>query len=137
MPEVTVKIGDRPFKVACPAGEESQLEAASAKLNAEAKVLIAHSGRVPESQMLLMSGLMLADRAIALEEKVKAAEVEMNSLRQSNKNIAPEIKTILKEVKVTAVPEKLLESLAELSARAEAAADDLEQKIAQPGYLTD
>ena len=137
MPEVTIKIGDRPFKVACPAGEESQLEAASAKLNAEAKVLIAHSGRVPESQMLLMSGLMLADRAIALEEKVKAAEIEMSSLRQSNKNIAPEIKTVLKEVKVTAVPEKLLESLAELSARAEAAADDLEQKIAQPGYLTD
>ena len=137
MPEVTIKIGDRPFKVACPAGEENQLEAASAKLNVEAKVLIAHSGRVPESQMLLMSGLMLADRAIALEEKVKAAEIEMSSLRQSNKNIAPEIKTILKEVKVTAVPEKLLESLAELSARAEAAADDLEQKIAQPGYLTD
>ncbi len=137
MPEVTIKIGDRPFKVACPAGEESQLEAASAKLNAEAKVLIAHSGRVPESQMLLMSGLMLADRAIALEEKVKAAEVEMNSLRQSNKNITPEIKTVIKEVKVTAVPEELLESLAELSARAEAAADDLEQKIAQPGYLTD
>lgn len=137
MPEVTIKIGDRPFKVACPAGEESQLEAASAKLNVEAKVLIAHSGRVPESQMLLMSGLMLADRAIALEEKVKAAEIEMSSLRQSNKNIAPEIKTVLKEVKVTAVPEELLESLAELSARAEAAADDLEQKIAQPGYLTD
>lgn len=137
MPEVTIKIGDRPFKVACPAGEENQLEAASAKLNVEAKVLIAHSGRVPESQMLLMSGLMLADRAIALEEKVKAAEVEMSSLRQSNKNIAPEIKTVLKEVKVTAVPKELLESLAELSARAEAAADDLEQKIAQPGYLTD
>ena len=137
MPEVTIKIGDRPFKVACPAGEENQLEAASAKLNAEAKVLIAHSGRVPESQMLLMSGLMLADRAIALEEKVKAAEVEMSSLRQSNKNITPEIKAVIKEVKVTAVPEELLESLAELSARAEAAADDLEQKIAQPGYLTD
>ena len=137
MPEVTIKIGDRPFKVACPAGEENQLEAASAKLNVEAKVLIAHSGRVPESQMLLMSGLMLADRAIALEEKVKAAEVEMSSLRQSNKNITPEIKTVIKEVKVTAVPEELFESLAELSARAEAAADDLEQKIAQPGYLTD
>ena len=137
MPEVTIKIGDRPFKVACPAGEENQLEAASAKLNVEAKVLIAHSGRVPESQMLLMSGLMLADRAIALEEKVKAAEVEMSSLRQSNKNITPEIKTVIKEVKVNSVPEELLESLAELSARAEAAADDLEQKIAQPGYLTD
>jgi cell division protein ZapA len=132
MPDVTIKIGDRPFTVACPAGEESQLEAASSKLNAEAKVLITHSGRVPESQMLLMSGLMLADRAIALEEKLKAAEVEMSSLRQSIENKAPEIRTVIEEVKVTSVPEELLESLAELSARAEAAADDLEEKIAQP-----
>ena len=132
MPEITIKIGDRSFKVACPVGEESQLESASAKLNVEAKVLIDHSGRVPESQMLLMSGLMLADRALALEEKVKAAEVEMNGFRQSIKNKAPEIKTVIKEVKVISVPEELLESLAELSARAEAAADDLEEKIAQP-----
>jgi cell division protein ZapA len=132
MPDVTIKIGDRPFTVACPAGEESQLEAASSKLNAEAKVLITHSGRVPESQMLLMSGLMLADRAIALEEKLKAAEVEMSSLRQSIENKAPEIRTVIEEVKVTSVPEELLESLAELSARAEAAADDLEEKIAKP-----
>jgi cell division protein ZapA len=132
MPDVTIKIGDRTFTVACPAGEESQLEAASSKLNAEAKVLITHSGRVPESQMLLMSGLMLADRAIALEKKLKAAEVEMSSLRQSIENKAPEIRTVIEEVKVTSVPEELLESLAELSARAEAAADDLEEKIAQP-----
>ena len=132
MPEITIKIGDRSFKVACPVGEENQLEAASAKLNVEAKVLIDHSGRLPESQMLLMSGLMLADRALALEEKVKAAEVEMNGFRQSIKNKAPEIKTVIKEVKVISMPEELLESLAELSARAEAAADDLEEKIAQP-----
>ena len=132
MPDVTIKIGDRPFTVACPAGEESQLEAASSKLNAEAKVLITHSGRVPESQMLLLSGLMLADRAIALEKKLKAAEVEMSSLHQNIENKTPEIRTVIEEVKVTSVPEELLESLAELSARAEAAADDLEEKIAQP-----
>ena len=132
MPDVTIKIGDRPFTVACPAGEESQLEAASSKLNAEAKVLITHSGRVPESQMLLMSGLMLADRAIALEKKLKVAELEISSLRQSIENKAPEIITVIEEVKVTSVPEELLESLAELSARAEAAADDLEEKIAKP-----
>ena len=70
MPEVTVIIGERSFTVACTAGEESQLEACSVKLNAEANVLVAHSGKMQESQMLLMSGLMLADRAISLEENV-------------------------------------------------------------------
>ena len=132
MPEVTVKIGDRPFTVACPAGEESQLEAASTKLNDEAKVLLAHAGGMPESQMLLMSGLMLADRVLALEEKVKIAEAKVEALRQSSKNISPETKTIIEKVKVEIVSEKLLESLSELSAWAEAAADNLEQKLAQP-----
>lgn len=131
MPEVTIKIGERPFKVACPDGEESQLEAARAILNAEAQVLVAHAGRMPEAQMLLMSGLMLADRAIALEEKVKAVEAEIELMRQILKDTPPGIKTLTKEVEVAVIPAELLESLAELSARAEAAADNLEEKAAQ------
>ena len=132
MPEVTIKIGDRPFTVACPAGEKSQLEAASTKLNDEAKVLLAHAGGMPESQILLMSGLMLADKALALEEKVKIAEAEVESLRLNNKNISPQIKNIIEKVKVDTFPEELLKTLSDLSARAEAAADNLEQKLAQP-----
>ena len=132
MPEVTIKIGERPFKVACPDGEESQLEAARAILNAEAQVLVAHAGRMPEAQMLLMSGLMLADRAIALEEKVKAVEAEIELMRQILKDTPTGIKTLTKEVEVTVIPAELLESLAELSARAESAADNLEEKAAQP-----
>ena len=131
MPEVTIKIGERPFKVACTDGEESQLEAARAILNAEAQVLVAHAGRMPEAQMLLMSGLMLADRAIALEEKVKAVEAEIELMRQILKDTPPGIKTLTKEVEVTVIPAELLESLAELSARAESAADNLEEKAAQ------
>ena len=131
MPEVTIKIGERPFKVACPDGEESQLEAARAILNAEAQVLVAHAGRMPEAQMLLMSGLMLADRAIALEEKVKAVEAEIELMRQILKDTPPGIKTLTKEVEVSVIPAELLEILAELSARAEAAADNLEEKAAQ------
>ena len=132
MPEVIIKIGERPFTVACPDGEESQLEAARAILNAEAQVLVAHAGRMPEAQMLLMSGLMLADRAIALEEKVKAVEAEIELMRQILKDTPPGIKTLTKEVEVTVIPAELLESLAELSARAESAADNLEEKAAQP-----
>jgi len=77
MPEVTIKIGQRPYTVNCPAGEEPQLQMARAALDAEASTLLAHAGRVPEAQMLLMSGLMLADRTLALEEKLKAAEAAL------------------------------------------------------------
>ena len=39
MPEITIKIGQRPYTVNCPAGEELQLEKARAALDAEASTL--------------------------------------------------------------------------------------------------
>ena len=131
MPEVTIKIGQRPYTVNCPAGEEPQLQKAREALDAEASSLLAQVGRVPEAQMLLMSGLMLADRTVALQDQLRQAQEALEQAQRSAHEIAPEIKTVIKEVEVPVVPQALLESLAELSARAEAAADDLEERLAQ------
>ena len=131
MPEVTIKIGQRPYTVNCPAGEEPQLQKAREALDAEASSLLAQVGRVPEAQMLLMSGLMLADRTLALQDQLRQAQEALEQAQRSAHEIAPEIKTVIKEVEVPVVPPALLESLAELSARAEAAADDLEERFAQ------
>ena len=127
MPEVTIKIGQRPYTVNCPEGEEPQLQKARGALDAEASTLLAQAGRVPEAQMLLMSGLMLADRTLALQEQLRATEAALEQAKQTSQ----EIRTVVKEVEVPVVPTALLESLAELSARAEAAADDLEERINQ------
>ncbi|MCF6305262.1 MAG: cell division protein ZapA [Rhodobacteraceae bacterium] len=67
MPEITVTVGDRPFQIVCNDGEEPHLKAAAKMLDAEATTLQAAIGRVPESRMLLMAGLMLADRTKELE----------------------------------------------------------------------
>ncbi|MDG1505421.1 MAG: cell division protein ZapA [Planktomarina sp.] len=131
MPEVTIKIGQRPYTVNCPEGEEPQLQKARDALDAEASTLLVQAGRVPESQMLLMSGLMLADRTLALQEQLRSTEAALEQAQHESPEISQEIKTVIKEVKVPVVPPALLESLAELSARAEAAADDLEERIAQ------
>ena len=131
MPEVTIKTGQRPYTVNCPEGEEPQLQKARDALDAEASTLLAQSGRVPEAQVLLMSGLMLADRTLALQEQLKATEAALEQAQQDSQEVSQEIKTVVREVEVPVVPPALLESLAELSARAEAAADDLEERIAQ------
>ena len=132
MPEVTIKIGQRPYTVNCPEGEEPQLQKARDALDAEASTLLAHAGRVPEAQMLLMSGLMLADRTLALQEQLRATEAALEQAQQASQEVYHEIKTVVKEIEVPMVPIALLETLAELSARAEATADDLEERIAQP-----
>ena len=64
MPELDIRIGGRTFTVACQAGEEPFLQAAAALLDAEAAPLAAQVGRLPEARLLLMAGLMLADRSI-------------------------------------------------------------------------
>ncbi|MEM8555838.1 MAG: cell division protein ZapA [Pseudomonadota bacterium] len=70
MPEVTINIGGRSFDVACQEGEQPFLESAAALLDAEAQVLTQQIGRIPELRLLLMSGLMLADKTAGLEDQL-------------------------------------------------------------------
>lgn len=77
MPDVTIKIGGRSFIVACQPGEEPYLQAASGLLDTEAQKLSAAGARLTQDRMLLMAGLMLADRAISLQEDVKKLEAEL------------------------------------------------------------
>ena len=80
MPDISIDIGGRSFAIACEPGEESQARAAAELLNAQAKTLQASLGRVPESRMLLMAGLMLADLQKELEWKAKDAAERLESM---------------------------------------------------------
>lgn len=81
MPQETIVIGGKSFEVACQDGEEQFLRAAAEMLNTEAETLISQIGRVPESRMLLMSGLMLADKTAGAEDRVKALQSELDAAK--------------------------------------------------------
>jgi len=70
MSQVTIKIGGRSFDVVCQEGEENYLKTAAAMLDEEAQKLESAGTRITESRMLLMAGLLLADRTAASEEKL-------------------------------------------------------------------
>ena len=123
MPDLEVMIGGRSFSVSCQPGEEHFLRAAAKMLDTEAQPLVTQLGRLPEARMLLMAGLMLADRTAALEDelrgvKSKLAEVEARPI--------PERAV----VEVPVVPAEVTETLAELAARAEAMAARVEEHLA-------
>ncbi|MGR3698664.1 MAG: cell division protein ZapA [Roseovarius sp.] len=126
MPEVQIEIGGRRFEVACQAGEEHYLHAAAKMLDEEATVLAAQIGRIPEPRMLLMAGLMLADKTAGLQDKLREAEdrlaekeAELDQLRTAP---APEAQRI----EVPVVPDEVVETLAEIAARAEALAETVD-----------
>ena len=70
MPEVDIDIGGKSFTVSCQAGEEQYLVSAAAALNLEADKLGDQIAKLSEARMLLMAGLMLADKTAGAQDRV-------------------------------------------------------------------
>ncbi len=125
MAEVEISVGGRTFQVACQEGEEHFLKGAAEMLDREASVLIGQIGRIPETKMLLMAGLMLADRTAAVEDEIAAMKADMARLQTE----LTEAKSNVTKVEVPVFPTEMTEALAEIAARAEALADNIEDVL--------
>jgi cell division protein ZapA len=96
-------------------------------LDDEASVLSEQVGRMPEARMLLMAGLLLADKTASIEDRLselraELAEREAEILELRNRVVEPE------RIEVPVVPQSVTETLAELAARAESLAAEVEEK---------
>lgn len=137
MPDVTITIGGRNFPVACQEGEEAFLKAAAQMLDTEAAVVMGQIGRLPAERMLLMAGLLLADKTLAKTDQLDAAETKIKAmeetlakaedlLRKSQAKIA-ELEAAKPPAEVAVIPAQVVDGLAELAARAEALAERIEE----------
>ncbi|WP_273687285.1 cell division protein ZapA [Ketogulonicigenium vulgare] len=114
MPQINVMIGNRQFEVACNPGEEQFVTGAAARLDTEAQAFAAQLGRMPESRMLLMAGLMLADRTGALEEELTALRHHVGTLEarlaQTPTRVEVEVERVVEvPVEVQVEVERLVE----------------------------
>lgn len=130
MPEETITIGGKSFEVACQAGEEHFLHAAAKMLDTEARTLMEQIGRLPESRMLLMAGLMLADKTAGAEDRLRAQDQELAAARAEIERLRAAPRPEPTRVEVPVIPGDVVESMAELAARAEALAEQIEEKRA-------
>lgn len=118
MAQVDFLIGNKNYSLTCQEGEERLLKRAASLFDAEAQAILEQAGRMPEPRLLLLAGLMLAERASALDDRLASAERELNRLRANPPR-----------VEVPVVPPSLGEALAELAARAEALAQKAEEQL--------
>lgn len=132
MPQVEIVIGGRSFEVACQAGEEPYLTSAAQMLDIEASALSAQIGRMPEARMLLMAGLMLADKTAGLEDRLRESDAQIvdltAALAMAPAAMAEQIEVIV-EVQVPILPEGLEDRLAEILAAAETLAETSEARV--------
>lgn len=129
MPQVEIKIGGRNFEVACQEGEEQFLMTAAAMLDVEASSLSTQVGRMPESRMLLMAGLLLADRTAGLEDKVREAEGKLAQMQAQLETAQAQSGTV-ERIEVPVMPTEALNTMADFALRAEALAEEVESKAA-------
>jgi len=121
MPEIEITIGGKAFQVTCQTGEEHFLRSAAQLLDNEAQPLLAQMGRLPEARMLLMAGLMLADKTAALEDELRGLRARVTELEARP---TPEAQ----RVEVPVIPAAVSDTLAEIAARAEALASAIEER---------
>ena len=124
MPDVTVTIGERQFDVACQEGEEHFLRSAAALLDAEAQTLAQQIRHLTEPKMLLLAGLMLADKTAGIDDDLKLAEKKIADLEA--RLAAAQVQA--REAGASATP--ATEALAGIAARVEALAEAVETKAA-------
>jgi len=125
MPEVDIHIGGRTFQVACQEGEEKFLLSAASLLDNEAQTLADALGRMPEARMLLMAGLMLADKTAGLEEEVRAAERKI--AQPAPVPIAPvptEKEMVEVHVEVPVIPDEVVAAFEDIANEAERIASE-------------
>ena len=90
MTELEISIGGRSFSVACDSEEQEKVRQAAALINEEADSIQTHLGRLPESKMLLLSALMIADRLADLESEstvLKEKSEDLLNLKNKNKQL--------------------------------------------------
>ncbi len=82
MPEVTVDVAGRSYRLGCGADEEEHLTGLAVKLDGEARGLLRQFGQMSEGRLLLMTALMVADRLAEAEDQTYQTE---QRLAQSEK----------------------------------------------------
>lgn len=121
MPEVEVEIGGRRFTVACQAGEEAYLLSAASALDSEASTISDQLGRLSESRILLMAGLMLADKISTYKSKLDEAENHLASAVSEISRLKAELSAaFVMDRETEAMKEKMESTLEEIAKAAEA-----------------
>ncbi len=109
MTELEISIGGRIFSVACDNDEQEKVKQAASLISEEADAIQSQLGRLPESKMLLLSALMIADRVADLESLSKGLkEKSEDLLNLKNKN-----KQLLQQKSSLEIDQQNLEKLVE------------------------
>jgi cell division protein ZapA len=83
MPQVSVTINGRKFRVACEEGQENHLTKLAADLDGRIEKLRAEHGEIGDARLTIMAALTLEDELAELGGKLRGLEAELAALQDT------------------------------------------------------
>ena len=109
MPEVTVEIAGRSYRLGCGEGEEEHLASLAELIDTEARALQRQFGNMQEARLFLMTSLLVADRLSDAERRLGELEDRLAQLERTSggrNGLDPEREEALAR-KVTSLAERI------------------------------
>jgi cell division protein ZapA len=94
MAHVIVQVNGRPYTMQCPEGEEDHLNELAELLDSEVQRVKQSVGNVGDIRMLVMAGLMVADRLSEAIRRIEALEEQVDGLREARNAAQAETKAV-------------------------------------------
>jgi cell division protein ZapA len=83
MPQVTVTINGRNFRMACEEGQEDHLRQLAKDLDDRIVALRGQFGEIGDARLTVMAALMIADQLSETERKVKRLEADLAGIQDA------------------------------------------------------
>jgi cell division protein ZapA len=93
MSNVVISIAGRPYTMQCPDGEEDHLKELARLLDTEVNRIKQSVGSIGDIRLMVMSGLMVADRLSEAVKKVETLEMQVQQLRDERNTALSKQKT--------------------------------------------
>lgn len=116
MGQVVIEMNERSYTLQCADGEEAHLRELARVLDGELAQIRSQVGPVGDVRLLLMAGLVVADKLAEAERRIEALKDQVEGLRQSRQQVAGQAQDL---------EELIARKLDEASAKLEAAAAGL------------
>lgn len=94
MAHVIVQVNGRPYTMQCPDGEEDHLRELAVLLDSEVLRVKQSVGSVGDIRLLVMSGLMVADRLSEATARIESLEEQISGLREARNTAQSDVKEL-------------------------------------------
>ncbi len=94
MPEVSVEINGRKFRMACEDGQEEHLVALAARFNLQVEQFKGDFGEIGDNRLTVMAGIALMDELVEAERRIEELKGQMSQMEANTEALGDEARAL-------------------------------------------